>query len=631
MATWVEDIVQALENLGGQATLTQIYEEVKRIRLEPLPDSFKASIRERIEAYSSDSTNFKGKDLFKRIDKGVWALREVTSNVSTNNNEIKHGFSGEKITMNREAEHMATWLEDIVQALQNLGGKATRAQIIEEVRQLRPGLLPPSWKEIISQHLQTHSSDSEYYDGKKSDLFKHLDNGIWALRYNGDIVNNTRALINEQFPKQIQNESNTWLIDITKSLQNLGGKGSLDQIYHEVSMIRQEPLPKNWLHIVQDIIYKNSSDTQKFRGNDLFQRLDNGVWALKNKKNISKPTRFAKKYSEPRFENYQLLEPLDEIANILRTIKQYRDYQHPDSIEWKEYIDEFFHILGFSTDDKNPRLMTLNILGTNHTPKALVILIRPGENFAEMVSGLLWESYAFFSAHYYHINWAIITDGLQMKIINTNNDDYKEQSYWPDLDGVVCQERLDTFCTIYKVFSFIKGNNGNPVLIQGRQNQSKQGEKDEDLAERFVLRQKFWGELLNKAKEKTKLHAKISPGTENWISAGAGKRGLGFNYVVRMDDAQVELYIDRGEAEWNKMVFNAFLQHKVEIEELFGGPLDWQLLPDKRASRIRFVISNYGLIDQDQWDELQEQLIKSMIRMEKAIRPFINLILSQNG
>jgi len=79
------------------------------------------------------------------------------------------------------------------------------------------------------------------------------------------------------------------------------------------------------------------------------------------------------------------------------------------------------------------------------------------------------------------------------------------------------------------------------------------------------------------------------------------------------------------------MVFNAFLQHKIEIEELFGDPLDWQLLPDKRASRIRFVISNYGLIDQDQWDELQEQLIKSMIRMEKAIRPFINLILSQNG
>jgi hypothetical protein len=71
------------------------------------------------------------------------------------------------------------------------------------------------------------------------------------------------------------------------------------------------------------------------------------------------------------------------------------------------------------------------------------------------------------------------------------------------------------------------------------------------------------------------------------------------------------------------MVFNTFLQHKVEIEELFGGPLDWQLLPDKRASRIRFVISSFGLIDQDHWDELQDKLIDMMIRLEKAFKPYI--------
>lgn len=93
-----------------------------------------------------------------------------------------------------------------------------------------------------------------------------------------------------------------------------------------------------------------------------------------------------------------------------------------------------------------------------------------------------------------------------------------------------------------------------------------------------------------------------------------------------MDNAQVELYIDRGEAEWNKMVFNTFLQHKVEIEELFGGPLEWQLLPDKRASRIRFVISSYGLKDQEHWDELQDKLIDAMIRLERALRNYIKVI-----
>ncbi len=59
---------------------------------------------------------------------------------------------------------------------------------------------------------------------------------------------------------------------------------------------------------------------------------------------------------------------------------------------------------------------------------------------------------------------------------------------------------------------------------------------------------------------------------------------------------------------------------------IFGEPLDWQLLPDKRASRIRFVVSNYGLEDQDHWDELQDQLIESMIKLEKAFRNYIKML-----
>jgi hypothetical protein len=65
MATWVEDIVQALENLGGQAPLSQIYAEVKKIRKEPLPRTYTASIRERIESHSSDSKILRAKIYLK--------------------------------------------------------------------------------------------------------------------------------------------------------------------------------------------------------------------------------------------------------------------------------------------------------------------------------------------------------------------------------------------------------------------------------------------------------------------------------------------------------------------------------------------------------------------------------------
>ena len=70
----------------------------------------------------------------------------------------------------------------------------------------------------------------------------------------------------------------------------------------------------------------------------------------------------------------------------------------------------------------------------------------------------------------------------------------------------------------------------------------------------------------------------------------------------------------------NKNTFYAFAQRKTKIEQIFGEPLDCQLLPEKRASRIRYVISSYGLNEQDHWNELQVMLIDAMIRLEEAFR-----------
>lgn len=79
MATWIEDIVSALENLGGVASLQEIYGEVKKIRPAPHPKSFDATIRGAIERNSSDSKAHIGsKDLFFSVHglgAGIWGLR----------------------------------------------------------------------------------------------------------------------------------------------------------------------------------------------------------------------------------------------------------------------------------------------------------------------------------------------------------------------------------------------------------------------------------------------------------------------------------------------------------------------------------------------------------------------------
>lgn len=162
------------------------------------------------------------------------------------------------------------------------------------------------------------------------------------------------------------------------------------------------------------------------------------------------------------------------------------------------------------------------------------------------------------------------------------------------------------------------------TVVAGPSPESKQiGEQKKELAQRHVLRLEFWRQLLERAKQRTSLHARVSPGKESAVSAGAGISGLGFNYVIRMEDAQVELYIGRGDAEENKKIFDFLFARKEQIEEAFGAPLDWQRLEDRRASRVRYVLTNGGLRDRDRWPEIQDAMIDSMVALAKALKPEI--------
>jgi hypothetical protein len=84
MATskWVDDIVSALANLGGVASLADIYQEVRQVRPSPHPESLTAIVRGTIEDHSSDSARYKGKDLFfsvKGLGSGVWGLHSFVT------------------------------------------------------------------------------------------------------------------------------------------------------------------------------------------------------------------------------------------------------------------------------------------------------------------------------------------------------------------------------------------------------------------------------------------------------------------------------------------------------------------------------------------------------------------------
>lgn len=152
------------------------------------------------------------------------------------------------------------------------------------------------------------------------------------------------------------------------------------------------------------------------------------------------------------------------------------------------------------------------------------------------------------------------------------------------------------------------------------------GKEKKELAERHKKRLEFWKSLLEKSKLKTTLHSNISPNIWGWIGTGAGRSGLSYNYVITYKHGAVELYIDRGKEskEENKRIFDELYSHKKEIEEIFGGKLEWERLDDRRASRIRKTFAYAGLNDKDKWEKLQNDMIAGMTGFEKALKKYIS-------
>lgn len=83
----------------------------------------------------------------------------------------------------REDAPMASWLDDIVDSFEAIGGSGTLSDVYSELESRRPDR-PPSWQSGVRRMIQDHSSDSAGFKGGV-DLFfsvEGLGQGVWGLR-----------------------------------------------------------------------------------------------------------------------------------------------------------------------------------------------------------------------------------------------------------------------------------------------------------------------------------------------------------------------------------------------------------------------------------------------------------------
>ena len=151
--------------------------------------------------------------------------------------------------------------------------------------------------------------------------------------------------------------------------------------------------------------------------------------------------------------------------------------------------------------------------------------------------------------------------------------------------------------------------------------EKKQEEKHtkNELETRHKIRLEFWKELLHRLNERTNLFANINPIKESWIGTGAGVSGVGFYFSITKKYVGTQVDVNRGIVEENQFVYKKLLEYKEEIEAI-TGKLDWEQVEGRKTIKIKNRNYNLSLYEKDDWDEMMEFMMESMLKMESAFR-----------
>jgi CBS domain-containing protein len=93
---------------------------------------------------------------------------------------------------------------------------------------------------------------------------------------------------------------------------------------------------------------------------------------------------------------------------------------------------------------------------------------------------------------------------------------------------------------------------------------------------------------------------------------------------------RIELYIDSGDLEKNKRVFDFIYEHKTEVEKQFDGLLTWERLEKRRASRIAVYRNATNiLLDMYNLQEAEDWIIQTIGRFYRSVAPrFLEALLN---
>lgn len=159
--------------------------------------------------------------------------------------------------------------------------------------------------------------------------------------------------------------------------------------------------------------------------------------------------------------------------------------------------------------------------------------------------------------------------------------------------------------------------------------EAEENQTKTEISNRHKIRPEFWARLLDVLhRSECNLFNNISPNKDNWLAASSGASGCIYVLIFNKKQVRVELVLQSGNAERNKLFFDKLRAFEEVINGDFGQPLTWLRQDNVKQSKI-VIVKECDAYEVDNWPDLIEWLVSATTNFEKAFRNHLPLVSQQ--
>jgi hypothetical protein len=154
------------------------------------------------------------------------------------------------------------------------------------------------------------------------------------------------------------------------------------------------------------------------------------------------------------------------------------------------------------------------------------------------------------------------------------------------------------------------------------QKQVRSGTRSGRAGTKSALYQKIWTRYLERMRDEHPDWSQARKASnQNWMDFPSPIKGTRLNpSFAQGRRLRSEIYIDTGDKASNEAIFEHLLKNKDIFEAEYGRPVQWESLPNARASRIADYRPEADVTFEDhQYDDFIAWLLDSGVRMRRAL------------